>query len=522
MAWTRRGIVRLFGAAGGFGAATAAMGALDMKAVAAAGAGRLDLGRIGGGRKVLILGAGVSGLSAAYELERAGFSCQVLEARTRAGGRNWTWRDGTKVPHRDGEQTVRFDEGDYFNAGPARIPGFHETVLGYCRDLGVPLEPFFYENKNAFFLSDKIAGGERVRHRRVRYSVQSAIEELMMKSLDRRALDAPVSDEDFEKLKEFFRLTTGRGDAPFPSELRLGFTHHPGAGLDAGELDTRIPISEIAQSDVLSIVLSTYDFHEWQATLMQPVGGMDQIPKAFLRNITSPVAFGFEARSMTQTDDKVVVGGVDRASGEARTFEGDFVICTLPLPIVDKMETAFSPKVAKAVAAAAEYWEPTSKMAWRAQRRFWEEDDGVYGGASSVEGPMMQYWYPNQGFGGAGGVLLGAYTAVEAAEFWTRLPLAEQIAMSRRFGTRLHPAFANEAIDPVGVDWLDQTYSAGGWAWLADDLSEGGPYQTLMKFDGRIGFAGDYLSHLPGWQEGALLSARHAMNALAGLVQSDL
>ena len=72
---------------------------------------------------VLVLGAGIAGLTAAYELEKAGYRCEIVEARDRPGGRTWTVRGGTRETDLDGvTQTARFADGLYMNAGPARIP----------------------------------------------------------------------------------------------------------------------------------------------------------------------------------------------------------------------------------------------------------------------------------------------------------------------------------------------------------------------------------------------------------------
>src|SRR5258708_1167529 len=93
------------------------------------------------GTKVIILGAGMAGLSAAYELCKAGYDCVVLEARDRVGGRNWTLRPGTRLDMTDrSRQICDFDEGLYWNAGPARLPSHHQAILGYCRELGIALE----------------------------------------------------------------------------------------------------------------------------------------------------------------------------------------------------------------------------------------------------------------------------------------------------------------------------------------------------------------------------------------------
>ncbi len=92
-------------------------------------------GRVNG-TTVLVLGGGDAGLVAMYELEKAGYRCELLEARDRPGGRAWTVRGGDTNTDRQGiEQIAGFTEGQYMNAGPARIPQ-HHTTLDYCRELG--------------------------------------------------------------------------------------------------------------------------------------------------------------------------------------------------------------------------------------------------------------------------------------------------------------------------------------------------------------------------------------------------
>ena len=123
MTMTRRELLTGVGRAGGAGATFLLMQSLGLLPPPEAGAQpplRLPPGR---GTSVTILGAGIAGLVAAHELNKAGYKCVVLEARERPGGRNWTIRRGSKILFTDGsEQTCVFEEGQYFNAGPARFP----------------------------------------------------------------------------------------------------------------------------------------------------------------------------------------------------------------------------------------------------------------------------------------------------------------------------------------------------------------------------------------------------------------
>ena len=100
---TRRRFLSQIGQAGGFGAAYVMMQSLGLLAVPPATASTVRLPENSGkGKSVVILGAGIAGLVAAWELIKAGYRCTVLEARNRAGGRNWTIRNGSRVEMTDG------------------------------------------------------------------------------------------------------------------------------------------------------------------------------------------------------------------------------------------------------------------------------------------------------------------------------------------------------------------------------------------------------------------------------------
>src|SRR5712691_7437098 len=81
-------------------------------------------------KKILIIGAGMAGLSAGYELSQAGHDVTILEARQRPGGRVQTLREP-------------FSDGLYAEAGAARIPDNHDLTLKYVKLFDLPLEPMY-------------------------------------------------------------------------------------------------------------------------------------------------------------------------------------------------------------------------------------------------------------------------------------------------------------------------------------------------------------------------------------------
>ena len=140
---TRRGFLNLVGRAGGASALYHTMAAMGLLPVPLAYAGPPALPReSGNGLTIAILGAGIAGMTAAYELRKAGYDCRLLEARSRPGGRNWTIRAGDSVLEHDSTQLCTFDPDPhlYLNAGPARLPQHHRAILGYCREFGASFQ----------------------------------------------------------------------------------------------------------------------------------------------------------------------------------------------------------------------------------------------------------------------------------------------------------------------------------------------------------------------------------------------
>src|SRR6201982_1783596 len=172
---SRRDLLSLIGAVAGSAAAYHAMTALGF-ASESGYKGPIKLEGDPRGASVLVLGAGLAGMTAALELRKAGYKVQVLEYNARPGGRNWTLRGGDSFVELGGaRQTCAFDEGLYINPGPWRIPYHHRALLDYCKRLNVTLEPFIQLNHNAFLHATRAFGGAPQRIRAIKADFQGPI-----------------------------------------------------------------------------------------------------------------------------------------------------------------------------------------------------------------------------------------------------------------------------------------------------------------------------------------------------------
>jgi monoamine oxidase len=440
------------------------------------------------GTSVLILGAGLAGMTAAFELRKAGYAVQVLEFNSRAGGRNWTLRGGDRFTELGGfTQTCEFEQGLYINPGPWRIPYHHRALLDYCKRLNVALEPFIQLNHNAFMHASQAFDGAPQRIRAVQADFHGQVSELLAKATKQGKLDEAVSKEDQEILLQALR-SWGALDRNYHYDASLisaefrGYGNAPGGGLSAPPS----PSDPVALSDILQSRL-------WR----------------YLRNFAS---YNFQA------DRGVTVSFVDTTDpATSRQATADWCLCTIPLSILSQLSVDVSTATKSAIDAVP--YAAAVKVGLQFKRRFWEEDDAIYGGISYTDLPIRQIAYPNTGFNRTGrGVLLGAYLFDGANAFeFTAMSPAERVAHAVDFGAAIHPQYREEFENGVAVAWHRVPFTLGcSGDWSEEARAQ--HYRNLCQIDGRIVLAGEHASALPAWQEGAILSALDAITRLHGRV----
>jgi monoamine oxidase len=504
------------GVAGGAGVLYETMGALGLTPGAAAAAPefraprRSDFTLTGrAGRKVVILGAGIAGLAAAYELGKAGYDCRILEAKARPGGRNWTVRSGTAETDLDGHhQQASFSPGQYLNAGAARIAQSMVT-LDYCRELGVEIQPFANQNADAYIYNENGTGaGKPVRYRTAKADVYGYISELLAKATDQGALDARLTAQDKERLLSFlsgYGAIGGRAAGwAYTGTSRRGYSTLPEAGEQAGTmLGPPPPLSEVFASQVGRYF--SFEFGYDQAMMMfQPVGGMDRIPQALASVLGDRVRYGAEVLGLTDLADGVEVRYRDAANGE-RAERADFCVAALPPHVLARIPH----NLGAAVTAALAYPTPVAagKIGLEYRRRWWEEDDRIYGGITETDIDLSHIWYPSHDFHGPRGVVVGYYNVGGPALAYSRLTPPERIARALDQGAKIHgQKYRTEVASAFSVAWHRTPHVEG--AWVSWPSRTSGQYALLNKPAGNVYFAGDWLSHLIAWQAGAFHSAR--------------
>jgi len=540
MSLTRRQFLMRAGQAGGYGTAFVLMQSLGLLPLPEAAAQNEPLRLVDGkGTRVVILGGGIAGLVAAYELGKAGWSCTILEARQRPGGRNWSIRNGTEVDFTDGtRQTCSFEEGHYFNAGPARLPSTHHTMLGYCHELGVALEVEVNSSRSALMQADKLNGGVAVPERRVFNDTRGHISELLAKCMRKGALDEEFTADDRERMIAFLvQYGDLNPDLLFRGTDRSGFKIPPSAELAEPVVNDPLAMRELLDADLLfgMLVEETID---WQPTMFQPVGGMDRIPMAFAQRLDSVIRYDAAVTRIRQSDTGVAVT-YRSGSGSEETMAADYCICAIPLTLARTLDADFGPQM-RAILDKVEY-DCAYKVAWEAPR-FWETEANIYGGISYLQQMVDLVWYPSARLFSEKGILIGGYSmefrpgSPPLADILATAPLAfktttangyafghlpnmqAKLETSRRSIELLHPGHGKELTKPIYISWGQIPWNLG--SWISFNWSDQAALATLQAPDRRIYFAGDHTSHIVGWQEGAALSAHRVIRQLGARIES--
>jgi len=504
--WTRRRFLETVGAAGGATALYETMVAMGLIRVPEAFAGPPDLPPDHGKDKhVVILGAGIAGLTAAYELHKAGYTVRrgdVIEETT-----------GTK-------QVCHFDEGPqmYLNAGPGRLPYHHTAILHYCHILDVDLEVYNMMARANLFQTHEAWGGAAMTNRQVINDTRGWISDLLAKAINKGSLNEELTGVDKAGL---LNLLSAFGDVEekdgytYLGSSRSGYSVDPGIE-ECGDLLPPLALADLVKSDFWDRRVMQAEEYEWQPTLFQPVHGMDHIWKGFLKKIPSAlIHYGREVVGIHNDaeNNKIKVRWrPSGSSGAGETITADWCISTIPLPILAAItDKNFSKEYVDAIEAV--HFADTCKVGWQTSSRFWETKNQIYGGISYSYQNMTQMWYPSYAYFTKKGILTGAYNYDQDARDMAGWKPEERLEHAKAEAKKLHPDFDKHVDSGGSIAWEQVPYQLGGWAddWKCDTET----YKRLLKPEGRFWVAGDQVSYVSGWQEGAVLSAHHVIDGIA-------
>lgn len=454
--------------------------------VLAADQGKLK--RKGNSKRIIILGAGLAGLAAAYELNRIGHEVVVLEARSRPGGRVYTLRKP-------------FADGLYAETGATRIPEDHEWTLKYVELFDLKLDEFRpIDLKDVRYIHDKriVAGhGEDIDWP---VELTPSEKELGLNGMRQTYITTVVKDI----------ANAASSDWP-PDSLRkydditwIEFLQQQGASPGAIALLT-MGHSAGLYGDISALQMLRVSAQNRGRRQMYKIrGGNELLPLAFAAKLPKNIHFNASVTSIAQDDKGVRVSFL--VSGTQQVIAGDYIICTIPFTILRKIETTprFSPEKQRAIEQL--WYTSIARVCMQTKTRFWSNEE--LSGFATTDLPIMECWNLSYNQPGKRGMLL-AYSSGEAARRIADMKEADRIAYTLEHMEKPFPGMREQFETGATVCWDTEEWSRGAWAWLKPGQT-GSLLPHIARPEDRIHFAGDHTSAWSSWMQGALESGNRA------------
>ena len=267
--------------------------------------------------------------------------------------------------------------------------------------------------------------------------------ELLAKAISVHALDAPLTPDDWGTLAEYLRRTGGLDEqSTYKGTPRRGYAVAPGAGDTPGTPAQPLPLADLLHSKTGLYLQAEY---LTQSTMLQIVGGTDRLAAAFAARLGDRIRYGAEVTEIRQQPDGVSVAYTRQGSTHKAT--GRFAVCAMPLPVLASLPVAdFDPDVRKAMASVP--YSSAGKIGLQFNRRFWEEEDGIFGGISKTDQDITQIVYPSSGYLGKKGVLIGYYQTGAKAAAMAGCSPAERVELALAQGEQIHPPYRRRSRPP--------------------------------------------------------------------------
>jgi monoamine oxidase len=426
----------------------------------------------GGGRRVVVIGAGFSGLACAYELMQAGYDVVVLEARNRVGGRVLSFRDWVK--------------GKNVEGGGELIGSNHPTWVGYAKQFDLK----FLDVTEDEFLEDPVV-------------------------IDGKALDWRQTKKLFEEMQSAYAAMTKAAadvdaDQPWKSADAAALDNRTTAdwiaSLEVSTLTNRALTAEMAANNGVAVQRQSFlgnlaqvkggglDKYWTESEVYRCLGGNQLLAEKLAQKLGKRLQLKKPVCAVRLRENKAQVSLADGAQ-----IEADEVVLTAPPSVWNRI--TFDPALP---AALAPQMGVNVKYLAQVKSRFWKEDG--LGPNASTDGMVSQTWEATDNQLGDAPAVLTSFSGGPAAEQCRQKFRETRNKTYHEELTKLYPKFRKHFINDRFMDWAGDPWTMAGYSFPAPgQVTTVGP--LLHQGMGRLHFAGEHSCYkFVGYMEGALSS----------------